>query len=160
MNFIKNLIVIIVLGCFSIYGFAVTPIDPPEKKDTSNLTIALPIPVATNQCSDSRGDIVEVTVYVTFTDCPDYDCEAKDCSFNICIYDYYYNLLDCQPFDPKECDYTFTGIRATEGEFLRAHLVEVGQPCQQNYYAGYPLSTNTVPIGGGNVYIETHLCQD
>jgi|GEM_PF-743670 len=160
LEVMKTFVLIFLLGCFSFVGYSIHPIDPPKKGGETDKTVAPPIPVATDQCSESRGDIVEVTVYVTFTDCPDYDCEAKlYCLFYICVYDDNFTQLACKTFDPGKCDYTFVGLRAEEYSSIYARLVPVTS-CEHDYNDDYIQSTNTVPVGGGDVYIDTYLCQD
>ncbi|MBL7137142.1 MAG: hypothetical protein ISS17_00015 [Bacteroidales bacterium] len=157
----KKLISLLILGCFSLYGFSIHPIDPPAKKGEPVKTITQPAPVVTKECSDSRGDMVEVTVYVTFTDCPDYECDYKDCIFYLYIYDAA-TPIGYTPFDPEQCTYTLEGLRAEEGHYLYSHLVPIGPgppPYSCEYNDGYDQSSNQVPPGGGNVYINTTLCQ-
>lgn len=156
----KKIISLLILGCFSLYGFSINPIDPPAKKGEPVKTITQPSPVVTKECSESRGS-VEVTVYVTFTDCPDYECEFKTCEFNICIYDHNYSLITCQTFDPVDCDYTFEDIMAEEYYDLHALIVPkvTLPPCTDDYNDTFADSTYPVPQGGGDMYINTTLCQ-
>jgi len=139
-----------------ISGYSVNPVDPP--KPVSNAaTVTLPSVPPTDECSDLMSE-VEVTVYVTFTECPDYDCcYPSNCSFNICIYDYLYNELDCQIWDPERCQYIFYDIRAEEGTYIRARLVLQGS-CNCSYNETY--ASGYVPQGGGDVPINTTYCPD
>jgi len=139
-----------------ISGYSVNPVDPPKPASTA-ATVTLPSPSPTDECSDLRS-LVQVTVIVTFTDCPDRDCcYPKDCSFNICIYDDAMIELECKGWSPGTCQYTYTGIRAEEATSIYAHLV-LFTSCICEYNEVYAQSTNTVPIGGGTVYITTTYC--
>ncbi|MBL7113406.1 MAG: hypothetical protein ISS19_15825 [Bacteroidales bacterium] len=156
----KKLISLLILGCFSLYGFSINPIDPPAKKGEPVKTITLPSPAATEECSDSRS-LVDVTVYVTFTDCPDYDCDYPAyCTFDICIYDQNgTTLIGCTEFDLKTCQYEIGGLRAEEDHYLKARLVLTSSPpCNSSYNTSDATSINKVPFGGGTVYINTTYC--
>jgi len=135
-------------------GYSGNPVDPP--KPVSNAaTVTLPSPSSTDECSDLMSE-VEVTVYVTFTECPDYDCcYPGECSFNICIYDYLLNELGCRTWDPQRCQYEFPDIRAEENTYIYARLVLLGScNCSYNGTFAYEL----VPQGGGDVPINNTYC--
>jgi len=151
----KKIISFLIFGCLCLCGFSINPIDPLAKAGEPVNIITAPSPVTTKECSDLYS-LVPVDVIVTFTDCP-YDCEVKNCTFNICIYDGT-TLLGCQSFDPDTCQYTFEGLRAEEGHTLSSHLEPVLY-CGHTYNNGYDQSPNPVPQGGGTVYISTTYCQ-
>jgi hypothetical protein len=155
----KKLILLIIMGFLAIYGFSINPIDPPAKPaDVVKATV--PKSSVTTEEFTELFSLVDVTVIVTFTDCPDYICEyPRNCSFKICIYDNNYNLLACQDFDFGKCQYTFEGIRANEYTTLYSHVEAVTPPgCSSSYNNGFDPSTNQVPSGGGTVYISTQYC--
>jgi hypothetical protein len=154
----KKIFLFLIFGCISLYCFTGNPKDPAIKVVEFDQTFIQLSPLMVEQSSNTEG-LVEVTIYVSFNDCPGYDCEAKDCAFEICVYDYNYTLLDCQPFDPDQCDYEFEGIRATETYKPWAKLVPVYQQCNHQYNNSYIEALNAVPMGGGDVYIDTYLCQ-
>jgi len=137
-----------------LYGYSGNPVDPPKPGSTA-ATVTLPAASPTNECSDLMS-LVPVTVYVTFTDCPDRDCcYPKDCSFNICIYDNVGNELGCKPWDPETCQYVFTGIRAEENTNIGAKLVLLTS-CICNFNEDQAFGM--VPQGGGDVPINTTYC--
>ncbi|MBL7113408.1 MAG: hypothetical protein ISS19_15835 [Bacteroidales bacterium] len=153
----KNFILLIILGCFSIYGFAVTPIDPPAKKGEPVKTSTPQSPVATEECSDLYS-LVPVTVRVTIADCPDYDCSlpGPTCDIQLCVYQDNCNgsPLACTTFNPDTCSYTFE-VRAEEYHYVYSHLVVTG--CTNSWSTGCNRSTLSVPLGGGTVYIDDQL---
>jgi len=140
-----------------ISGYSVNPVDPPLKPVSNAAAVTVPSVSPTDECSDLMS-LVPVTVYVTFTDCPDYDCcYPRDCSFNFCIYDNLYNELDCKSWDPEaNCQLTFTGIRAEEGYPLRGKLVLLTS-CDCEFNDDF-MNSGNVPPGGGSVYINTTYC--
>jgi hypothetical protein len=154
----KNLLLAIILGFTSLYGFSVNPVNPPATTGTEVKPNALPLPSTADKCSELMS-IVVVTVTVTFTDCPYYDCCYPDgCSFEICIYDQSGQLIDCQTFDPEKCQYTFANIRAEEGSYLKAKLVLLNScPCSSSFNDEFA-SSGLIPLGGGTLYINTTYC--
>jgi len=154
----KNLFLLIILGFITLYGFSINSVDPPAKTGDDVKTITPTSPSANDECIDLLK-VVPVTVIVTFTDCPDYTCRAPGlfCTIEVCIYDFMYNLLECQPYDPDTCVYTFR-LRANEGDPLYSHLNITPPGCMSGINIGYDQSSNTVPPGGGTVYINTKYC--
>jgi len=138
-----------------ISGYSVNPVDPPKPiSNAAAVTFSAPSP--TDECSDLMS-LVDVTVYVTFTECPDYDCcYPRNCSFNYCIYDYLGNELDCKAWTPDDCQLTFTGIRGEEGTKIRGKLILLTS-CICEYNDDIAEST-TIPTGGGSVDITTTYC--
>jgi len=154
----KKIISLLILGCFSLYGFSINPIDPPAKKGEPVKTITQPSPVATKECSESRGS-VEVTVYVTITDCPDYDCDyPAGCTLELCIYDEHDTKLSCQDYAQENCDYEFEDIMAEVNETLRSRIEVKSGSCSSCYNGGFNDASNPVPPGGGDVYINHTFC--
>ena len=151
----KKVILFIIGGCLSLYGFSVNPIDPPAKSGDNVITITPTSPVATNECSNLYS-VVPVTVVVTIADCPDYVCLAPGptCTIQLCIYEGYDctgQLLRCVSFDPDTCTYNIN-VRANEGSYLSSQLVVTG--CTNQWNTTCNQSSSTVPPGGGNVYIN------
>lgn len=164
----KRLVLFLLLGCLSIYGFSVPPIDPPKKAGETDKTVTEPKTVSTDnapelplsspnkteECTESRS-VVDVTVIVTLGDCPDYDCSlpGPNCTCEICIY----GVNDCsgtplgcsETWDPEVCTYRIP-VQANENDYLYAsfscHNCSYGNGCQ--------VSDNPVPTGGGDVTIS------
>ena len=158
INLIRKIILILVLGCLSQYGFSINPVDPPVKTGDDVKTTASQ-PVAPKvECSEICS-MVSNTVVVIFDDCPNYTCEAKDsCTFYVCIYDNLFNPITCKLFNPVDCSYTFFRIMAEEGTTLHSKLVPIGT-CNHAYNTGWGNSSSSVPFGGGTVTIHTKFCQ-
>jgi hypothetical protein len=153
----KKLILFIILGCLSLNGFPINPIDPLAKTGEGINIFSAQSPVTTEECSDLFS-LVPVTVIITFTDCPDeYTCNyPTNCTLYICIYDQNDNQLGCLLFDLETCQYTFEGIRAEEHSTLYSKLVANGS-CSSCYNQDKNYSTQ-VPSGGGTVYIYQTFC--
>ena len=154
----KKVILFIIGGCLSLYGFSVNPIDPPAKSGDNVITITPTSPVATNECSNLYS-VVPVTVVVTIADCPDYVCLAPGptCTIQLCIYEdnCLGSPLACTAFDPDSCTYNID-VRANEYHYLFSKLVVTGCTNQWNTTCnqGFP----DVPQGGGTVYISQQFC--
>jgi len=154
----KKIFMFIILGCLTLYGFSINPIDPPAKSGDNVVTITPLSPVSINKFSNLKS-VVPVTVEVTIADCPDYDCNVPGpgCTIQICIYTTYDCSglpIGCTDFDLNHCTF-YIDVRAEEGTYLYAHLVCSG--C--TYGNGCKQSTGTVPSGGGTVYVNTlRLC--
>jgi hypothetical protein len=147
-----------IMGLINLYGTFPNPIVPPKSISAESSSIASNTPISTKDFISLLG-LVYVTVEVTFTDCPDYTCEAKEkCTFYICIYDQSYSIIDCKLFDPDVCVYQFERIQAEEGTRLYAHLVDVSN-CSYTYNSAYEPSSTLVPQGGGTMEIDTHFCE-
>ena len=158
INLIRKIMLLLLLGCLSQYGYSFNPIDPPAKSHDNVVAITPTSLETANECSDLYS-VVTVTVVVTIADCPDYDCTVPDpgCNIQLCIYtNSSCNGLPiaCTAFNPDTCTYNID-VRAAEGTYLYGHLVCSG--C--TYGNGCKASNGTVPVGGGTVYINTlKLC--
>lgn len=152
--FMKKIISLIILGCLSIYGFSIIPINLLVNTGECVNTITAQSPVTTNDYTE-LFTLVDVVITVTFTECPDYKCSfPAGCTFDICIYDAGYNLVDCQSFSPTTCSYIFRE-RMQDNQTIYAHLIRTSGSCtiyNQGYAQGY------IPTGGGNVSINTTYC--
>lgn len=154
----KTFVLIFLLGCFSFVGYSIHPIDPPKKGGETDKTVAPPIPVATDQCSGSTS-VVPVTVEVTITDCPDYDCSlpGPTCNIQLCIYqdDCNGSPLACTTFYPDTCSYRIE-VRAEEYSTLYSKLVVTG--CTNHWNTVCISCSPVVPPGGGTVYCNREFC--
>jgi hypothetical protein len=147
----KKIFLFFIFGCISLYGFAVNPIDPSSKTGDD---IKITSPSAKNECSELLT-LVDVVITVTFTDCPGYSCSyPANCTFDICIYDANYNLVECQSFSRLTCSYVFRERMQDDQDFY-AHLVRTSGSCT-GYNQGY--TKGHIPVGGGNVSINTTFC--
>jgi len=149
----KKLILLLLIGCFSLFGYSEHPIKPVKKSDAPGKTVSSPESVAQDQCSGSTS-VVPVTVEVTIDDCPDYDCSlpGPTCNIQLCIYQDNCNgsPLACTTFYPDTCSYRIE-VRAEEGHYLYSHLVVTG--CTNNWNTGCYRGDPVIPPGGGTVYI-------
>jgi hypothetical protein len=152
----KKFILLIIFGCLTIYGFPIDPIVSLGKTSEDLKTLTSQSPVFTEECSDLCS-MVNVTIRTTFTDCPDYTCEMKDCTFEIYYSDEDGNPLGHETFYPNTCIYEFP-TRAEEGKYIYATLV-ANSSCTHLYNDTPEQSSTTVPQGGGTVNISTHFCQ-
>jgi len=153
----KKVISSIVLIFICLYGFSVNPVDPPAKTGDEANPFVLPVTSENDECSEMMAE-VPVTVIVTFTDCPHYDCEEPfGCLVEVVIYQFGYEV-DRQEWDPDVCQYTFEDIRADEGSTFYGRLEVYPTGCISAYNDGY-FNTGTVPLGGGDVYGSTTYCK-
>jgi len=154
----KKIISFIILGCLSLYGFSINPIDPPVKTGEAVKTITAQSPVTTAECSDLYS-VVPVTVVVTITDCPYYKCSVPDttCTIQLCIYES--NCLGtplaCVPFYLNNCSYNID-VRANEGSTLFCKLVVTG--CTNLWNTACSQISPNVPLGGGTLYCSRVFC--
>jgi len=154
----KKIISSIVLVFICLYGFSVNPVDTPAKTGDEAQPVILPLPSENSECSELLT-LVPVTVIVTFTDCPDYDCqEPSNCYLEVCVYDP--NITEpigCQPWDPDQCQYTFEDLRATDGAYLNFKLRVTPTGCMTGYNSGvayiFPQVTD-----GGTCYGSSTYC--
>ncbi len=152
----KKIISFIVLIFICLYGFSVNPVDPPAKTGDGTNPVVLAVPSENEECSEMMAE-VSVTVIVTFTDCPNYECEEPfGCLVELCIYQGP-DLLACQEWDPDICQYTFGDIRADEGSTFYGKLVVSPTNCISGYNDQY-FYTTQVPIGGGTIYVNHTYC--
>ena len=155
----KKIISSIVLVFICLYGFSVNPVDPPAKTGDEANPVILPIPSENDECSELLT-LVPVTVIITFTDCPDYECEEPfGCDVDICVYDPNYpDDPYCQPWDPDVCQYSFEDIRVSDGIVLSCKLVVTPAGCISGYNSG---STSILPpvTSGATLYANTTYCE-
>jgi len=153
----KKLLLLIIIGCLTHYGFSVNPIDPPVKSGDNLKTIAPISPMTTDECSNLYS-VVPVTVVLTITDCPSFKCSVPDtnCTIQLCIYQDNCNgsPLACTAFDPTNCTY-YIDVRADEHHNLYSKLVVTG--CT-NLWNTACESCSAVPQGGGTVYCSRVFC--
>jgi len=156
----KKLILLLLIGCFSLFGYSENPIKPIKKSDATGKTVSSPGSVAQDQCSGSTS-MVPVTVEVTITDCPDYDCSlpGPTCTQQLCIYEESYDCsaqpLSCTTFYPDTCSYRIE-VRAEEGHTLYSKLVVTG--CTNHWNNACIQCNPDVPLGGGTVYCGRDFC--
>jgi len=152
----KKIIFLIILGWLNLYGYSVNPIDPPAKSGDNAITITPTSHVATNKCVNPKS-VVDVTVVVTITDCPNYKCSVPgpSCTLQLCIYEgNCFNLLGCPAFIPDSCT-CYINVRANENSTLYSKLVVTG--CTNEWNAAC-LYCAVVPQGGGTVYCSRSFC--
>ena len=151
----KPIFAFLFLGCLTLYGYSSNPIDPPLKTGDNTNTITTPSPGTNDECLD-LCTTVSVNVHVTFKDCPNYSCLTPDnCTFELCIYDHNFTLLECQPFSFINCTYTFTE-QVDSGFPVYIKLVKISGNCTD--YNGDLVNCGSVPSGGGDLYVNTTYC--
>ena len=153
----KILLILGILGFIQIYCFAGDPDDPPYVLHNGNQSISPGATGVENKCLIPLS-VVDVTVHVNITDCPDYECEAK----NNCLFDIYLycngSFIGEIEFDPKTCSYE-KEVRASEGYYIFALFVPDPPGCSYPYNNIQKKSNNVVPPGGGDVTIDIKFCE-
>jgi hypothetical protein len=148
----KNIILFIILGCLSLYGFSINPIALLAKAGEPVNTITTQSPVTTEECSNLYS-LVTVNYTVTFTDCP-FTCKAP-CPF-LCI-----KLTDgTNDYEIKSwnsgCTYYFNNLRIEEGTTIWVQFYNpTGCTVVWNNNTTTP---QVVPTGGGNLSGSMYYC--
>ena len=153
----KILLILSILGFIQIYCIAGNPDNPPYVLHDGIQSISPGTTEVGNNCL-ALLSVVDVTVHLTVTDCPDYECEAKDsCSFHINLYSNY-NYIGNFDFNPKVCSYE-GDFRASEGYPVIAIFVADNPPGCNQPFNNIPSQSAIVPQGGGDMYISIKFCE-
>ncbi|MEI6901114.1 MAG: hypothetical protein WCL00_14655, partial [Bacteroidota bacterium] len=160
-NLIRKIMLLLLLGCLSQYSFSINPVDPPVKtgEDVKTTTLQQAASQRTapqEECSELFS-IVNVTVNINITDCPNYTCEAKrNCTFHIYLYQGGI-YLGRVAFDPTVCYYPIN-VRPDDAGGQITIIFVADPPGCSNSYNNSPVYYS-VPEGGGTINADITFCE-
>jgi len=143
----KKLILVFIFGFINIYGFSITPVDPPAKTGDGTVVATAPTPAV------SDDSLVTVTITVNISDCP-MTCRAPMCTLYLKLYNS--NGTIAYILFTGDCSYTCGQFRLKEESTVYVDFVMPPPGCNVVWNIG--TGQASVPLGGGSMSIGKWYC--